>query len=93
MGTLLVSLKEYLENTPKEELDKTFESLSYLNDIGPEVKEYEKSVKEQWNCDLVHFDWMNFPVIYCPLGHELRDDSCVKEHCYNCEYFKRYETI
>lgn len=40
MSNLVEQLKEYLENTPKEELDKEWESLKYLNDIGPSVDEY-----------------------------------------------------
>lgn len=45
MGKLLESLKKYFENTPKEVLDSDWERIKHLNEIGPDVIEYAKSVK------------------------------------------------
>ena len=45
MGNLFESLKNYFENTPKEVLDN---EIKYLNEIGPDVIEYAKFVKEQF---------------------------------------------
>lgn len=43
---LLQKLEEYFRNTPKEQLDKDWEELKKYNEIGPDVDEYIKSVKE-----------------------------------------------
>ncbi len=43
---ILQKLKEYFENTPKEQLDKDWEELKEYNEIGPDMDEYIKSVKE-----------------------------------------------
>lgn len=45
MGKLLSSLKEYFNNTPKEELEKDLKELEYLNEIGPDVEEYCEYLK------------------------------------------------
>lgn len=45
MGNLLENLKEYFENTPQEILDKDWDKVKYLNDIGPDVTEYSKIIK------------------------------------------------
>ena len=49
MGKLLDQLKSYLENTPKEVLEKEAKELEYLNEIGPDVLEYAKVVKDYIN--------------------------------------------
>ena len=49
MGKLLDQLKSYLENTPKEVLEKEAKELEYLNEIGPDVLEYAKVVKDYLN--------------------------------------------
>lgn len=41
-------VKTYLENTPKEVLDKEFEELSYWNTIGPTADEYIKFAEENF---------------------------------------------
>lgn len=46
MGKLLNSLKEYFNNTPREELEKDLKELEYLNEIGPDVEEYIKYIEE-----------------------------------------------
>lgn len=43
---LLQELEEYFRNTPKEQLDKDWEELKKYNEIGPDMDEYIKSVKE-----------------------------------------------
>lgn len=48
MGNLFESLKDYFENTPKEILDNDWKEMEYLNEIGPDVIEYAKFVKEQF---------------------------------------------
>ena len=40
MSNLVEDLKQYFENTPQEELDKDWEELKHLNDIGPTCDEY-----------------------------------------------------
>lgn len=45
MGNLLENLKKYFENTPQDILDKDWEDIKYLNDIGPDVEEYAKYIK------------------------------------------------
>ena len=42
-------LKKYFETTPKEILNKESEELEYLNEIGPDVLEYVKVVKDYIN--------------------------------------------
>ena len=42
-------LKKYFETTPKEILNKESEELEYLNEIGPDVLEYIKVVKDYIN--------------------------------------------
>ena len=48
MGNLVESLKYYFENTPKEVLDNDWKEIEYLNEIGPDVIEYAKYVKESF---------------------------------------------
>lgn len=43
---LLQRLKEYFDNTPKDVLEKEWNELSYLNEIGPSIDEYLKWVKK-----------------------------------------------
>ena len=40
MGKFSKHLKEYFENTPKEQLNKDWDNIKHLNDIGPDVIEY-----------------------------------------------------
>lgn len=44
MGKVYESLKKYFEKTPKEVLDKDWEDIKYLNNIGPDV-EYLKQLR------------------------------------------------
>lgn len=50
MGKLAESLQEYFATTPKEQLDKVWEEIKPLNDIGPDVlescKEWQKMIHE-----------------------------------------------
>lgn len=49
MDKLLEELKKYLDETPKEELEK----FAYLNEIGPDVLEYAEDFRiyseKMWN--------------------------------------------
>ena len=45
MGQILESLKKHYADTPQEVLDKEWEELAYLNDIGPDVFEYAEEMK------------------------------------------------
>ena len=51
MGNLFESLKNYFENTPKEVLDNDWKEIKYLNEIGPDVIEYARYVKELFGVD------------------------------------------
>ena len=46
MGNLFESLKDYFENTPKGVLDNDWKEIENLNEIGPDVIEYARYVKE-----------------------------------------------
>lgn len=48
MGQMLDSLRKHLESLSEEELNKEFEELSSLNQIGPDVEEYAKYIKQQY---------------------------------------------
>ena len=45
MGQILESLKKHYADTPQEVLDKEWEELAYLNDIGPDVFECAEEMK------------------------------------------------
>lgn len=47
MGKLSDSLKEYFKNTPQEQLDKDWEEIKPLNNIGTDVLEYVEQIKKQ----------------------------------------------
>ena len=49
MGKLLNQLKDYFENTPKEVLEKEAKEWEYPNEIGPDVLEYAKIVRDTNN--------------------------------------------
>ena len=46
MGNLFESLKDYFENTPKGVLDNDWKEVENLNEIGPDVIEYARHVKD-----------------------------------------------
>ena len=46
MGNLFESLKKYFENTPKEILENDWKEIKHLNEIGPDVIEYARYVKD-----------------------------------------------
>ncbi|MBQ2321418.1 MAG: recombinase [Bacteroidales bacterium] len=48
MGNLFESLKSHFENTPKEVLEREWNEIKHLNEIGPDVLGYAKFVKEQF---------------------------------------------
>lgn len=49
MGKFSEKLKEYFENTPKEELDKEWNEIKHLNEIGPDVIEYCEYYKKLYD--------------------------------------------
>lgn len=48
MAGIYESLKAYFVNTPKEQLNKDWEEIKHLNEIGPDVLEYAESVRENF---------------------------------------------
>lgn len=46
MGKLFNSLKEYFDNTSEEQLEKDWDEVKHLNDIGCDVLEYYKAYIE-----------------------------------------------
>ena len=46
MSKIYDNLKKYFEETPKEILDKDWENIKYLNDIGPDVEYLNKFKNE-----------------------------------------------
>jgi hypothetical protein len=51
---LIRQLKEYLNNTPQEELDKFWDSTEYLNKIGPTVEEYFSNLSDAESINLIN---------------------------------------
>jgi len=64
MGYIYESLKQYFENTPKEVLDKDWKEIEPLNEIGPDVIEFAKFVKENFGI------FMNYSSSNCGLTHK-----------------------
>ena len=54
MGNLFESLKDYFENTPKDVLDNDWKEIENLNEIGTDVIEYGRYVKEIIGVDVVY---------------------------------------
>lgn len=54
MGVLLESLRNYFRNTPKEQLDKDWKEIEYLNEIGPDVFEYAEFVKANFGIEMMY---------------------------------------
>jgi len=52
MGNLFENLKKYFENTPRDILENDWKEIEYLNEIGSDVIEYAKYVKEDWDIDM-----------------------------------------
>lgn len=46
MGNWYEQMKKYLEETPKEQLDKDWEELKHWDEIGLSVDDYIESVKK-----------------------------------------------
>ena len=57
MNKHLENLKEYFENTPQEEIDKEWEEIESLNDLGPDVLEYADFVNKNESLDLTMNVW------------------------------------
>lgn len=48
MGNLADSLRKHFEETPQDVLDREWEELKYLNEIGPDASEYIERVKSYY---------------------------------------------
>lgn len=46
MGQLLNELQEYFDNTPQEQIDKDWDEIKHLNEIGCDVIEFHKAFIE-----------------------------------------------
>lgn len=67
MSELYDKLKEYFENTPREQLNKDWEDVKDLNDIGPDVilyANYVRHLKERYDDKLVRdIVIINYPLM------------------------------
>ena len=67
MSELYYKLREYFENTPREQLDKDWEDVKELNDIGPDVilyANYVRHIKKHYDDKLVRdIVIINYPLM------------------------------
>lgn len=56
MKSMLEQIKEYLNNTPKDQLEKDFEELEEWLDVGPTVDEYFENLKYFKNLSMSNDD-------------------------------------
>ena len=67
MSELYFKLREYFENTPREQLDKDLEDVKDLNDIGPEIilyADYIRHLKEHYDDKIVRdIVTINYPLM------------------------------
>ena len=66
---LLQQLKKYFEETPRDVIEKEWNELSYLNEIGPTVEEYLESVKK--------YRQTQYPKTVTECYNRLEDDELV----------------
>ena len=66
---LLQQLKKYFEETPREIIEKEWNELSYLNEIGPTVEEYLESVNK--------YRQTQYPKTITECYNSLEDDELV----------------
>ena len=52
MGKLLDNLERYFENTPENILERDSEGWDFLNEIGPDVLEYAKLVRDSLGVEI-----------------------------------------
>lgn len=69
-------LKKHFEETPQEELDKEWENIKVLNDIGPDVEEYAKFFKTPEESLGITTEKYNKIVDACIWGGDRTDDYC-----------------
>ena len=67
---ILKQLKKYFEETPRDVIEKEWNELSYLNEIGPTVEEYLESVKK--------YRQTQYPKTVTECYNRLEDDELVK---------------
>ncbi|EJW95428.1 tyrosine type site-specific recombinase [gut metagenome] len=81
MGNLFESLKSYLENTPQDVLEKNWNEIAYLNEMGPDVIEYAEYVKEQYGIEVsysnlgTNMETHKFDVSACCENNSIATDS------------------
>lgn len=63
MGNLADSLKRYFEETPQDELDRVWEELKPLNEIGPDASEYIERVRSYYGSVMLD-DCNNKPFVH-----------------------------
>jgi hypothetical protein len=67
MSEMYDKLQEYFEKTPQEQLDKDWDDVKYLNDIGPYVILYDgyvRHLKERYDDKLVRdIVIINYPLM------------------------------
>ena len=63
MGKLADSLNRYFEETPQDILDREWEELKYLNEIGPEATEYIERVRSYYG-SIMQESQKNTPVVH-----------------------------
>jgi hypothetical protein len=84
---LLQQLKEYFDNTPREVLEKEWNELSYLNEIGPTVDEYLECVKKYRQSNKYPKTYKECCEVLFPSSIEL---GKVLTSGYNCEKLKKF---
>lgn len=92
MGNFAEKLKKYFESTPKELLDKEWEEMKHLNDIGPDVIEYTERLRNGGH--LTAEEELNYQMKYCKrceffdgydiCCHKRNWGSIVESNLYNC---------
>lgn len=66
MGKLAESLRRYFEETPQDILDRDWDELKPLNEIGPDAAEYIERVRSYYG-SVMQDSRKNSPVVRYPL--------------------------
>jgi len=73
MGKLADSLKRHFEETPQDVLDREWEELKHLNEIGPDATEYVERVRSYY-ATIIQDSRKSTPVMRYP--RELFQTNC-----------------
>lgn len=76
MGKFAEILKKYFEETPQDILDKEWEEIKPLNDIGPDVLEYVERVR------MFYGDVVNIPNAQYKSTNQFSQDNFKSEDEY-----------